>query len=63
MTSYRDKTFCSCQNQCATQDCEDRLTAKDKAYLKLNTWMPVSFTTMSDECGKYVSNREGREFQ
>jgi hypothetical protein len=53
MMCYRDRAFCSDHDQCATMDCDRRLTTKDDEYLTANHWMPVEWMSLADLCGKY----------
>jgi len=53
MICFKDRSYCSDHDQCATADCDRRLTDKDNKYLRENHWMHVEWMSFMDYCGKY----------
>jgi len=55
MMCYRDMSFCSDQDQCATSKCNRRFTDDDRNKA-MNFDMPVAWMSFKATCGKYGLN-------
>ena len=52
MMCYRDRSFCSDQDQCATTECTRRFTDDDRNKA-MNFDMPVAWMSFKETCGKF----------